>query len=398
MPDPQPPNPDSPTLSPASPPEGGPPASPPPGTTPPGGPPPQASTAPAAVPPRQTPVVPSRPRRRRSTLKILLFVFGGLVLVVSLVVNLVLLADVGAGLEYGGAMDTTVLESGKSSQTIALFGVEGIIDSRAVAQFQRFYKAVVGDGNVKAVVLRVNSPGGGVTSSDQICEMVKGLRAAGKKVVVSMGSMAASGGYYISAPADEIYAEATTLTGSIGVMAGWVVLKGTLDKIGAEPVIIKSTHAHGWKDSMSSFSRPHDYQRRHLRSVLDKMQLRFEQVVKTGRGRRLVTRTGTFTIPADDEDGKPSQYTETEPLNGKIYLAEEALEFGLIDGIAYQEEAVRRAAALAKLTNRRVVRYTRRRTFMEQLLDGRANAPLKLDTDLLHKLQTPRLMMIWKVD
>lgn len=350
-------------------------------------------------PPGQpTPQPASRPRKSASVFKILLLVLGGLALLGSLVMNAILLADIGTAFEHRVIMQTAVLEAGNRNETVAMYRVEGIIDARSAAQFQQFYDAVADDGNVKAVVLRVNSPGGGVTSSDQICELVKGLRTKGKKVVVSMGSLAASGAYYISAPADEIYAEATTITGSIGVVAGWVVLKGTLDKIGAEPVIIKSSHAEGWKDEMSSLSRPHEYHRQHIRDVLDKLQERFEDVVVAGRGKRLKTRRATYTIPAAEEGKAPVEHTETEPLNGKIYLAEAAKEFGLIDRIGFQDAAIRRAGQLASLSRRRVVQYSRRRTMMERLMEGKASSSLKLDLDLLDKLQTPRFMMIWKAD
>ena len=118
--------------------------------------------------------------------------------------------------------------------------------------------------------------------------------------------VAASGGYYMSAPADEIYAEPTTITGSIGVIGGWVVLKGTLDKIGAEPIVVKSTHAQGWKDEMSMYAAPHAYQMKHIQEVLDKMQERFEEVVRTGRGNRLHPQAASYTIPATQgAEGSP---------------------------------------------------------------------------------------------
>jgi protease-4 len=349
-------------------------------------------------PGRSAPPPAARPRKSVSAVKVVLLILGGLALLGSVALNAVLLADIGAGFEHRISMQTSVLKAGRTSETVALYGVEGIIDSRAAAQFEQFYKAVADDGNVKAVVLRVNSPGGGVTASDRICEMVKALRTKGKKVVVSMGSLAASGAYYISAPADEIYAEATTITGSIGVVAWWVVLKGTLDKIGAEPVIIKSSHSTGWKDEMSSFSRPHEYQRRHIRDVLDKLQGRFEENVLAGRGKRLKTRSRTYTIPASEDGGEPVEHTETEPLNGKIYLAESAKQFGLIDGIGFQDAAIRRAARLAGLGRERVVHYARRRSMMERLMEGKSAGSMKLGLDLLDKLQTPRFMMIWKAD
>jgi len=360
---------------------------------------PQGPAAPPpTMPPRPVPRA-GPPPRRGSTWKVILLVLLLLALVGSAAINLVLLAGVGEGLEYPVvSMQTSVVEGGNSDEVVALYHVNGILDARAVAEFREFHRAVAHDGNVKAVVLRVDSPGGGVTASDQICELVKDLKARRKKVVVSMGSVAASGGYYISAPADEIYAEGTTVTGSIGVIAWWLALKGTLDKIGAEPVVIKSGHAEAWKDAWGGFSPPHDYQRKHIQDVLDKMQDRFEKVVQAGRGTRLVTRGNTISIPSRTEGEPPVKFAETEPFNGRIYLAEEAQELGLIDKIGYQEAALRGAARLAGLGNEKVVRYSRKRGLLDMLLQTEASPAVKLDIDLLDKLQTPRFMLLWKVD
>jgi len=313
--------------------------------------------------------------------------------------NLVLLAVIGTqfgDIEAAG-LATHTMRSGSANETIAVYNVSGIIDGSAVDRFRQFFNSVVDNSKVKAVVLRVNSPGGGVTASDQICNMVKQLRkSAGKTVVVSMGSLAASGGYYISAPADEIYAEETSITGSIGVIAAWVVLEDTLDKIGAEPITVKSSHAQSWKDEMSLTSRPRDYQLKHIQDVLDQMQTRFEEVVQAGRGQRLKTRPEKVEIT--DEDGKTYTHTNTEPFNGKIYLASQAKDLGLIDQIGYQDAAIDRAAALAGLSSPNVVRYAKRKTFMETLVDGRSDASFKIDAALIDRLQTPRFMMLWKAE
>jgi len=392
MPDPTPIEEPSPTLQPIAEPAAPepPPAVPPPAGPPPGGP---------ALPPQQPRPAYRPPRKSGGVWKVLLLVLLLLALVGSVVLNLVLLAGLAAGFDMPtGSMQTTALESGSADEQIAVYGVGSVLDSRAVAQFRSFYKAVAGNPNVQAVVLRVSSPGGGVTASDQICEMVKSLKARGKKVVVSMGSVAASGGYYISAPADEIYAEPTTVTGSIGVIAWWVALGGTLDKIGAEPVVVKSSHAEPWKDAWGGFETPHDYQRKHIQDVLDQMQKRFEQVVSAGRGNRLSPRSNEVTIPARDEGEPGRTVTETEPFNGKIYLADDAVDLGLVDKIGYQKDALDAAARLAGLTDRKVVRYSRRASLMEQLLQSRSEPSLTLDADLLDKVQTPRFMMIWKAE
>jgi protease-4 len=322
-----------------------------------------------------------------------------MILGASVLLNLALLAVVGAqfgGMDAQGGLITHTIRPGRTTETVALYKVVGLIDASAAAEFKQFYHSVVEDTDVKAVVLRVDSPGGGVTSADQICEMVKQIKAAGKTVVVSMGSVAASGGYYISAPADEIFAEDTTITGSIGVIAGWIVLKGTLDRIGAESFTIKSTHAQAWKDEMSPTTMPQDYQLQHLQEVLDEMQARFEDVVKAGRGNKLKTRPEL--VRAVDKDGKVIRHENTEPFNGKIYLASKAKQLGLIDQIGYEDAAIDGAVKLANLDKPKVVRFVRRRTFMEALLDGKSDASFKIDTKLIDQLQTPRFMMLWKAE
>jgi len=363
---------------------------------PPGGP---WGAAPGAGYPPAQPCCQPRPARRSSGWRIIFWLFLVLILGGSLLLNLALLAAVGTqfgGLDAQGGLTTQTIRSGRKSQTVAVYRVVGLIDGSAAAEFKQFYHSVVDDSEVKAVVLRVDSPGGGVTSSDQICEMVKQIKAAGKTVVVSMGSVAASGGYYISAPADEIFAEETSITGSIGVIAGWFVLKGTLNMIGAEALTIKSTHAQAWKDEMSPTTMPQDYQLQHLQEVLDEMQARFEDIVKTGRGTRLKTRSETVRIL--DKSGKFIQHENTEPFNGKIYLASKAKQLGLIDQIGYEDAAIDRAAQLASLSKPKVVRYARRKTFMEAMMDGKSDASFKIDTKLIDQLQTPRFMMLWKAE
>jgi protease-4 len=228
--------------------------------------------------------------------------------------------------------------------------------------------------------------------------VVERLKAKGKKVVVSMGGLAASGAYYISAAADEIYAERTTVTGSIGVIATWLVLKGTLDKIGAEPEVMKSTHARAWKDAMSPFRKPLDYERAHLQDVLDKMQEQFEKVVTQGRGSRLVKCEKTLQLPPEDGKGEAVTYKEIEPLNGKIYLAEEAKQLGLIDDIGYEEDAIRGAEKLAGLTKAHVVHYTKKLGFFDVLFGQQSGSTLRIDPELINRLQTPQLMMLWKAE
>jgi len=358
----------------------------------------QPSSQPPVQPAAQAPA-PYYPRPRSSLAGRILLALGIAVFCASLMVNFFLIVLL-SGKSESGRLATSTIHDGKRSQTIAVYNIEGVIDAEVTQRFSTFFHQVKDDDNVKAVVLRVNSPGGGITTSDEIYEMVRQLRAEhGKVVVVSMGAVAASGGYYISAPANEIIAEPTTVTGSIGVIATWPVIEETLDKIGVDIVVMKSSHARGWKDAGSMFRLPNQRERAYIQNILDTMQTRFEDVVKQGRKKKLKTKTNTFQITVGKgEDVRKVAYTETEPLNGKVYMADEALKCGLIDDIGYESAAIDRAAELANLSEPKVVRYHRRLSFFERMMSSKSSTPLlSLDRETLEELQTPRIMMMWKV-
>jgi len=354
---------------------------------------PQGPSPPSAVPSYPPPWWVHPPRRSR--MRRVALIAGGFVLVISVILNVELLALMFAG--SGQAMRKSVLRDGSDEQVVAVYKVDGVLDWEAAGRFERFAREVSRDGNVKAVVIRVVSPGGSMSSSDEIHRHVVRLKKADKKVIVSMGAVAASGGYYISAPADEIIAEPTSVTGSIGVIAGWLVVKGTLDKIGVEAVVMKSAHARGWKDEISSFQKPDQRQRDHIQEVLDKMQERFEQIVRAARGGKLKTRRRSYTITVGEgDDASEVQHSETEPFNGKIYLADEAKQLGLIDDVGYQDNAVERAAALAELTDPKVIHYSQRKGLLAALIRSNAPQNVKLAAETLEALQTPRIMAIWR--
>ena len=225
---------------------------------------------------------------------------------------------------------------------------------------------------------------------------VQRLRKADKKVIVSMGSVAASGGYYLSACADEILAEETTTTGSIGVLAMWVTLRGTLQKIGAEPILMRSTHAKDWKVAMNPIDPPTDRQRSHIQDRLDDMQKRFEKVVTEGRGDRLRPHKVAQTVVVEN-GGAPQQTDEVEPFNGKVYGPDEAMALGLVDAKGYLSDAIERAGVAAGLTDPRVIIYKNRPTLSALLRGGsEGSAGLGITRELIDDIQTPRILMMWK--
>ena len=162
-------------------------------------------------------------------------------------------------------------------EQIAIVRIEGpIVSSRSAIEELRNYR---NDSSVKAIVLRVDSPGGAVGPSQEIYEEVGKLMKI-KPVVVSMGSVAASGGYYISAPATKIYANPGTVTGSIGVIMEIPNFKGLMDKVGIRTEVIKSGKH---KDLTSVFRGIGKEERAILQGVLDDVHDQFIRAVSEGR-------------------------------------------------------------------------------------------------------------------
>ncbi len=349
-------------------------------------------TAPAAAP--QTPIIYVQPAKPSGIRRFFFFI--------SMLLLLVAIFAMGA---WAGMLstriDTTfakkVVTQGAEDEVIAIYQVEGVIDDKAAQQFGQFCQEIKDDSKVKAVVLRVNSPGGMVSSSDEIHQAIIKLKKDGKAVVVSMGGVAASGGYYISAPADAILAEPTTVTGSIGVIMQLFIVKEGLGKLGIEPLTIKSSSAQLWKDEASPFRTPDSRQLAHLTSILDTMQQRFNEVVRDGRKNlktagdaKVATTVGAGTTMKD------ALVVDNEPLNGKIYLAQEAKKWNLIDGIGYLDDAVDKAKELKKLSKPTVVRYERTRGLFAALTESKTNIGINIDSSTMDDLQTPKFMMLWK--
>ncbi|MCL5023609.1 MAG: signal peptide peptidase SppA [Nitrospirae bacterium] len=231
---------------------------------------------------------------------------------VGLVVLLALISLVLALIHKGGV---------PIGEKVALIRIEGpIADSKNATEEIRDYAK---DESVKAIVLRVDSPGGAVAPSQEIYEEVKKATAR-KKVVVSMGSLAASGGYYISAPASRIVANPGTLTGSIGVIMEIPNVEGLMNKVGVKTEVIKSGKH---KDIASVFRGIGKEERGILQGVLDDVHEQFIRAVAEGRKM------------AVDEVRKLA--------DGRIFTGEQALKVGLVDELGNLEDAVKTAAKLS---------------------------------------------------
>src|SRR5215510_12101633 len=185
--------------------------------------------------------------------------------VISLFAIMAVMSD-GGGFSTGG-------------DRIAMIPVEGVINDEMAKTVNRHLKQYGEDSRVKAILLRIDSPGGGVSASQEIYREVKRLKEK-KKVVVSMASVAASGGYYIACPADKIFANPGTVTGSIGVIAEWFNYKGLAEWAKLKPVVFKSGE---FKDTGSPTRDLTERERLYFQGMIDELYRQFVEAVTQGR-------------------------------------------------------------------------------------------------------------------
>ena len=200
------------------------------------------------------------------------------------------------------------------------------------------------DREIRALLLRVNSPGGTVTASDILyTELLRFKQERSLPVVAQLMGVAASGGYYVSMAADRVVAHPTTVTGSIGVIFVGVNLSGLMEKLG----IRDQTLVTGpYKDAGSPLRPMRPAERQQLQSVLDDMLVRFEQVVEAGRPE----------LDAAQVHGL---------ADGRVFSAPQALEQGLVDTLGSLEDGIAEAERLAGLSESRVVTYHRQREWVQ---------------------------------
>ena len=190
------------------------------------------------------------PRRAGGVMRTIFMTIIVLFLIFSVLLNLLLLASSVSG---GTSNTQHTIQSGDAGQKIAVIPLKGIIDPNTAAQFSRFLTTAEGDKAVKAVVIEIDSPGGTVTASDEIYNRIKTFRS--KKsvpVIVSMASLATSGGYYAACGADHVVAQPTTFTGNIGVLMPRYNFSKLMEKYGVEETTIVSQGAP-FKNAGSSF-------------------------------------------------------------------------------------------------------------------------------------------------
>jgi protease-4 len=251
---------------------------------------------------------------------------------------------------YLGSSDRDFSFSGLGDK-VAIVNLFGIIESsgNVVRQLDRW----ADDDKVRAIVIHINSPGGGVAASQEIYDKILKVRSeTDKPIVAAMSSVCASGGYYVACAADQIVANPGTLTGSIGVILQWPVLDSMLNKVGISYETIKSGER---KDMGSPFRQPTDADRDAFQAVIDDVYQQFVAAVAEQRN-----------MNWDDA---------LRIADGSIYSGRQAFELNLIDTLGTFEDAVSLAGELGGLGSDpdTVREYPRRRTTIFDLIDGVLN-------------------------
>lgn len=241
------------------------------------------------------------------------------------------------------AVGTIISDSNTSSSQASIYG-EGMASAEDIA---KVIDESARDKHIKAIVLRIDSPGGSPTASETIRRSLIHAQAADKKVVVSMGGTAASGGYWIAAPADHIFAMPATITGSIGVAGGKFVLDKLWDKVG---VNWEDVHIGDNSSLLSSNEVYSPAERERMNTMMDSIYDAFIHRVAEGR-----------KLPVERVD---------QIARGRVWTGESALKVGLVDELGSLNDALDYAATLAGKKNRReavIVELPKQKTTLELL-------------------------------
>ena len=331
---------------------------------------------------------------------IVLFCF----LAVSVLINIghfiesLVTLDGGSTRYAGPRLDEVTVKDNGSRNKVAMVTIDGIISSQPVdvrgstmvdvikAQLDRATE----DDRVRAVILKVDSPGGEVLAADDIAHALEAFQEdSDKPVIVSMGSLAASGGYYVSAPCRWIVANELTITGSIGVIMEAWNYRQLMDKVGLKPFVFKS----GEHKDMLSGSRelteiPED-ERKIIDSFIDQAYGRFTDVVSEGR---------EHASEQNKSEGKALASDWKSYADGRILSGKEAYDLGFVDELGSFDDAFERAKDIAGIREANLVEYRQRRDISDLfgLFGESQSRAVKVDLGLdMPKLQAGHLYYIW---
>jgi protease-4 len=312
------------------------------------------------------------------------------------------------GREVGPRLEECLLKDNDARNKIAVVTVDGIITDNERDQSGNNLVDVIkaqldrakDDDRVKAVILKVDSPGGEVMASDEISKAIANFQTddpvepgkpgkRGKPVVCSMGSLAASGGYYISVPSRWIVANELTITGSIGViMHGWNY-RGLMDKVGLAPVTYKSGK---FKDMLSGDRSTNEIpveEHAMVQALIDETYGRFTNVVCSGRAR---------AYQKNNKEGRALASNWTSFVDGRVLSGTEALKHGFVDELGDFDDAVKTTKKIAGIHNANLIEYRERYDISEFLhLFGQGDSAHNIKLDLgveMPKLQAGQLYFL----
>jgi protease-4 len=302
--------------------------------------------------------------------------------------------------QVGPRLDEVTLEDNDSKYKIAVVTVDGIITSHTAdpagnnmvdvikAQLDRAAK----DSRVKAVILRVDSPGGEVMASDDINKLIVKFQADSRKpVICSMGSLAASGGYYISAPCRWIVANELTITGSIGVIMHGYNYRGLMDKVGLAPMTYKSGK---FKDMLSPDRSTNDIppeEHAMVQGLIDETYQKFKSVVSDGRKQ---------AHDKNAKEGKTLADDWADYADGRVVSGTQALNLGFVDELGDFDDAVNRTKKIAHIADANLVEYRERydiSDFLSMFGQSGAAHDIRLDLGLdIPKLRAGCMYFLWQ--
>ncbi len=256
-------------------------------------------------------------------------IFIGLLLIIALVMFSAIISRVPVG------------------ERVAVISIKGVIVNPmpTVRKIERLRK----DKSVKALVIRVDSPGGSVGASQEIYRAIERFKEEGKPVVVSMGNVAASGGYYVSAPADFIYANPGTITGSIGVIIQHIAYKDLMEKIGIKATSIKTGK---FKDTLNPFRELSPDEKKYLKETIEEAYEQFLKAILKYR------------------KDKIEEQKLREVADGRVLTGEKAKDLGLVDGLGGLEDAIQKAKEISGFPGAREFFVPEEKSIVQKVLGG----------------------------
>ena len=294
-------------------------------------------------------------------------------------------------------LEEVTFENNRSKNKIAVLDITGIISAEAwdrngnnlVDLISDQLRLAGDDDAVRAVVLRVDSPGGEVLASDEIYNAIADFQKdSNKPIVASMGGLAASGGYYVSAPCHWIVANELTITGSIGVIMHSYNYRGLMDKVGVRPEIFKSGR---FKDMLSGEKNDDEIlpeEKQMVQALIDESFEKFKRVVEDGR---------KYAHGQNGGEGRPLVDEWMDYADGRVLSGKRAFDLGFVDELGNFDTAVERAKKLAGITQANLVQYERPFDLgtLFRLLGQTESRAVKIDLGLqLPKLQVGRLYFL----